>query len=62
VNHNQHQKKVTAEGSMGSKSNTQLMKSYQTIQKGSRTKANQKRKTLLDIISKSFLNLFERFR
>ena len=37
---------------MGSKSNNQIMKSYQTIQKGSRIKKS-KRKTLLDIISKS---------
>ncbi len=37
---------------MGSKSKYQIMKSFLTIQKGSRIK-NQKRKTLQDIISKS---------
>jgi len=40
---------------MGSKSKYRTMKSYQNIQKGSGTKKNQKRKTLQDIISKSFL-------
>ncbi|WP_298288978.1 hypothetical protein [uncultured Lutibacter sp.] len=39
-----HQKKITAEGTMGSKSKYQIMKSSQNIQKGSSTKENQKRK------------------
>jgi hypothetical protein len=40
---------------MGSKSKYKTMKSSQNIQKGSGTKENQKRKTLLDIISKSII-------
>jgi len=50
------QKKITAEGSMGSKSTYRTRKSYQNIQKGSDSKENQKRKTLLDINSKSIIN------
>ncbi|WP_242206460.1 hypothetical protein [Aestuariivivens insulae] len=53
MDHTKHQKKITAEGSTGSKSKYLTMKSYQNIQKGSGTKKNQKRKTLLDTISKS---------
>jgi hypothetical protein len=41
---------------MGSKSKYKTMKSSQNIQKGSETKKIKKRKTLLDIISKSIIN------
>ncbi len=41
---------------MGSKSKYRIMKSLINIQIGSVTKENQKRKTLLDIISKSISN------
>lgn len=52
-----HQKKVTTEGSMGSKSNIPIMKSYQNIQKKKQDKNEiKKRKTLQDIISKSVKN------
>lgn len=48
----QQQKMVTADGSMGSKSKTNLMKSYKKHQKGSGTKKTKK-ENALDIISKS---------
>jgi len=53
IESHQASKKDNSEGSTGSKSNHRIMKSYQNIQKGSGTKKNQKRKTLLDTISKS---------
>jgi len=56
LNHKGHQKRITADGSTGSKSKYRIMKLYQNIQKGSGAKKNQKRKTLLDTISKSLLN------
>ncbi|WP_339916935.1 hypothetical protein [Yeosuana marina] len=39
-----HQKKITADGSTGSKSKYRIMKSYQNIQKGSGTKKKSKKK------------------
>ena len=48
-------KKGNNEGSMGSKSKYQTMKSSQNIQKGSGTKKIKKENTL-DIISKSIFN------
>jgi len=44
LNHTGHQKKITAEGSMGSKSKYRTMKSSQNIQKGSNTKKIKKEK------------------
>ncbi|SDR99906.1 hypothetical protein SAMN04487764_1207 [Gillisia sp. Hel1_33_143] len=48
----QQQKKVTADGSMGSKSKSNIMKSYKTIKKEAGLK-KQKKENALDIISKS---------
>ena len=53
----QQQKKVTASGSMGSKSKLNLMKSYKNIKKEAGlipiTIGKQKKENALDIISKS---------
>ena len=49
----QQQKKVTADGSMGSKSKSNIMKSYKNIKKEAGLK-KQKKENALDIISKSF--------
>ncbi|SHG25962.1 hypothetical protein SAMN05444483_10790 [Salegentibacter echinorum] len=50
----QQQKKVTADGTMGSKSKTNLMKSYENIKKEAGLKLKkQKEENALDIISKS---------
>ena len=49
----QQQKKVTADGSMGSKSKSNIMKSYKNIKKKAGLK-KQKKENALDIISKSF--------
>ncbi|PVW13757.1 hypothetical protein [Marixanthomonas spongiae] len=48
----QQQKKVTADGSMGSKSKSNIMKSYKNIKKEAGLK-KQKKENALDIISKS---------
>ncbi|SDS55339.1 hypothetical protein SAMN04487764_2483 [Gillisia sp. Hel1_33_143] len=48
----QQQKKVTADGSMGSKSKLNIMKSYKNIKKEAGLK-KQKKENALDIISKS---------
>ena len=48
----QQQKKVTADGSMGSKSKSNIMKSYKNIKKKAGLK-KQKKENALDIISKS---------
>ena len=48
----QQQKKVTADGSMGSKSKSNIMKSYKNIKKEAAQK-KQKKENALDIISKS---------
>jgi len=48
----QQQKKVTADGSMGSKSKTNIMKSYKNIKKEV-TPKKTKKENALDIISKS---------
>ena len=48
----QQQKKVTADGSMGSKSKSKIMKSYKNIKKEAGLK-KQKKENALDIISKS---------
>ena len=48
----QQQKKVTADGSMGSKSKSNIMKSYKNIKKEAGQK-KQKKENALDIISKS---------
>ncbi|WZL90331.1 hypothetical protein VS868_06145 [Salinimicrobium sp. 3283s] len=49
----QQQKKVTADGSMGSKSKSNIVKSYKNIKKEAGLK-KQKKENALDIISKSF--------
>ena len=51
----QQQKKVTADGSMGSKSKSKIMKSYKNIKKEAGLK-KQKKENALDIISKSVFN------
>ncbi|SHG47940.1 hypothetical protein SAMN05444483_11350 [Salegentibacter echinorum] len=48
----QQQKKVTADGSIGSKSKKIIMKSFKNIKKEARLK-KQKKENALDIISKS---------
>ena len=48
----QQQKKVTADGNMGSKSKSNLMKSYKNIKREAGPK-KQKKENALDIISKS---------
>lgn len=56
-------KRVTADGTMGSKSKANNMKSYRINKKEAEPKLkNQKRENALDIISKSIFKAFRRVR
>jgi len=58
----QHQKKGNSEGAMGSKSKTEIMKSYRINKKEEQKLKIKKRENALDIISKSVLKAVRRVR